>query len=85
LGIKTTDKLLEAGATNKGREDLVKKSGISEKLILEWVNLADLFRITGVGEKFSDLPDEAGVDTVNRALLKKAGKSLCQGLRSRSK
>ena len=32
-------------------------------MILEWLNLADLFRINGVGEKFSDILEEAGVDT----------------------
>jgi predicted flap endonuclease-1-like 5' DNA nuclease len=37
---------------------------ISDKLILEWVNLADLFRIKGIGEEYSDLLEEAGVDTV---------------------
>jgi predicted flap endonuclease-1-like 5' DNA nuclease len=63
-GIKTTDDLLEAGSTPKGREDLAKKTDITEKLILEWVNLADLFRIKGVGEEYSDLLEEAGVDTV---------------------
>jgi len=63
-GIKTTDDLLESGSTPKGREDLVSKTGISAKLILEWVNLADLLRIKGVGEEYSDLLEEAGVDTV---------------------
>jgi len=64
VGIKTTADLLEAGATSKDRETLVEKTGISGKLILEWVNLADLFRIKGVGEEYSDLLEEAGVDTV---------------------
>lgn len=64
VGIKTTDDLLEAGATSKGREELAKKTGISPKLILEWVNLADLFRIKGIGSEYSDLLEEAGVDTV---------------------
>jgi len=63
-GIKTTEDLLEAGSTPKGRESLAQKTGITEKLILEWVNLADLFRIKGVGEEYSDLLEEAGVDTV---------------------
>ena len=63
-GIKTTEDLLEAGSTPKGRETLAQKTGIEEKLILEWVNLADLFRIRGVGEEYSDLLEEAGVDTV---------------------
>lgn len=43
---------------------MAERTGISEKLILEWVNLADLFRVKGVGEQFSDLLEEAGVDTV---------------------
>ena len=54
-GITTTDELLDAGATPQGREQLAEKTGISETLILEWVNLADLFRIKGVGEEYSDL------------------------------
>ncbi len=63
-GIKTTDDLLNAGATSQGREELSAATGISETLILEWVNLSDLFRIKGVGEEYSDLLEEAGVDTV---------------------
>ncbi len=63
-GIGTTKDLLEAGSTRQGRKELVEKTGISEKLILEWVNLADLFRIKGIGEEYSDLLEEAGVDTV---------------------
>lgn len=64
VGIKNSDALLEAGATKKGRKELAEKTGIPEKLILEWVNLADLFRIKGVGEEYSDLLEEVGVDTV---------------------
>ena len=64
IGIRTTVDLLEDGATQRGREELVEKTGISSKLILEWVNLADLFRIKGIGEEYSDLLEEAGVDTV---------------------
>ncbi len=63
-GIKTTEKLLEVGCKAKAREDLEAKTGIAHKLILEWVNLADLMRINGVGEEYSDLLEEAGVDTV---------------------
>lgn len=63
-GVSTTEELLAAGATPNGRDELAEKTGISGKLILEWVNLADLFRIKGVGEEYSDLLEEAGVDTV---------------------
>jgi predicted flap endonuclease-1-like 5' DNA nuclease len=63
-GIKTTEQLLEAGCSSKGRKELQKKTEISSKLLLEWVNLADLMRIKGIGEEYSDLLEEAGVDTV---------------------
>jgi predicted flap endonuclease-1-like 5' DNA nuclease len=64
IGIGTTEELLEKGSTSKGREEIVEQSGISEKLILGWVNRADLFRIKGVGEEYADLLESAGVDTV---------------------
>jgi predicted flap endonuclease-1-like 5' DNA nuclease len=63
-GITTTQALLEKGASPQGRTEIAEKTGISEKLILEWVNHVDLFRIKGVGEEYSDLLEEAGVDTV---------------------
>ena len=63
-GITTTDALLEQGATPKGREEIAEKTAIGAKLILEWVNHADLFRIKGVGEEYADLLEAAGVDTV---------------------
>lgn len=63
-GVKTTAKLLEVAGTKKGRKDLAEKTKISETLILEWVNLSDLIRISGIGEEYSDLLEEAGVDTV---------------------
>ena len=64
IGIKTVAQLLKAGAQPKGREELAEKTGISKTLILEWVNHADLYRIKGVAEEYSDLLEEAGVDTV---------------------
>jgi predicted flap endonuclease-1-like 5' DNA nuclease len=63
-GINTTDELLDIGGTKQGRKDLAKKTGISETIILEWVNMADLFRIKGIGEEYSELLKEAGVNTV---------------------
>jgi predicted flap endonuclease-1-like 5' DNA nuclease len=63
-GIRGVGSLLTKGATPKGRKEIVAATGIGGKLILEWVNLADLYRIKGVGSEFSDLLEEAGVDTV---------------------
>jgi uncharacterized membrane protein HdeD (DUF308 family)/predicted flap endonuclease-1-like 5' DNA nuclease len=64
VGIMTSLDLLSKGATRKGRELIAEGSGISPKLILEWVNHADLFRLKGVGSEYADLLEEAGVDTV---------------------
>lgn len=62
--VSTVEGLLEKGASKSGRAKLASESGIDEKLILRWVNMADLFRLKGVGEEFSDLLEAAGVDTV---------------------
>jgi predicted flap endonuclease-1-like 5' DNA nuclease len=64
VGIRSTKRLLKVAAHRQGRKDLAEQTGLSEKLILEWVNLADLMRIKGIGEEYSDLLEEAGVDTV---------------------
>jgi len=63
-GIKTTDVLLEKGASPQGRKAIEEQTGISHGLILEWVNHVDLYRIKGVASEYSDLLEEAGVDTV---------------------
>jgi predicted flap endonuclease-1-like 5' DNA nuclease len=64
VGVATTDALLEQGATPKGRKDLGDRTGLGERRILKWVNRADLFRIKGVAEQYSDLLAAAGVETV---------------------
>jgi predicted flap endonuclease-1-like 5' DNA nuclease len=63
-GISTTGALLKKGASAKGRKEIAGATGISSKLILEWVNHVDLYRVKGVGSEYSDLLEEAGVDTV---------------------
>jgi predicted flap endonuclease-1-like 5' DNA nuclease len=63
-GLQTTDDLLKAGATPKGRAEMAAVTAISQNLILRWVNMADLYRIRGVGEQYSDLLEASGVDTV---------------------
>ncbi len=64
VGIRTTDALLDKACGAQERKLLAESTGIGEALILEWVNLADLYRIKGVGSEYSDLLEEAGVDTV---------------------
>jgi len=64
IGVASQEDLLTKGSTAKGRAELVEKSGISKKLVLKWVNRADLARIKGVGSEYADLLELAGVDTV---------------------
>ena len=62
-GVATTDDLRERGAKPSGRDSLASATGISGKLILEWVNHVDLMRLDGVGSEYSDLLEAAGVDS----------------------
>jgi len=62
-GVTTTDSLLDRGASETGRSRLAADTGISERLLLEWVNHADLMRLDGVGPEFADLLEAAGVDS----------------------
>jgi predicted flap endonuclease-1-like 5' DNA nuclease len=63
-GITTVEQLLSEGGTKAGRDALAGKTGLNAGVILTWVNKADLFRIKGIGEEYSDLLVAAGVDTV---------------------
>ena len=63
-GLDTTEALLGEGSSPAGRHEIAEKTGISEKLILKWVNHADLFRINGVAGQYAELLEASGVDTV---------------------
>jgi len=63
-GIRTTAKLLDAAKDPKGRKALSEKTGIDEKRLLGWANMADRMRIKGVGQDYASLLQAAGVDTV---------------------
>lgn len=72
-GIKDTDGLLKAAATKKGRETLAEKTGIDKGKILKWANMADLYRVNGVGSEFSELLEASGVDTVKELATRVPG------------
>jgi predicted flap endonuclease-1-like 5' DNA nuclease len=63
-GVDTPQALLERGATPKGRKELAEATGISEHLILKWVDEVDLYRINGLGTQYSELLEAAGVSTI---------------------
>ena len=64
VGIRSTDRLLEAARTVRGRKSLAEKTGFDEKQLLYWANVADRMRIKGVRKEYSELLQAAGVDTV---------------------
>lgn len=70
-GIKTTGVLLERAKDPKGRKAVAKETGLQEKQILKWANMADLMRVRGVGEEYSELLEAAGVDTVKELRTRK--------------
>jgi predicted flap endonuclease-1-like 5' DNA nuclease len=70
-GIKTTEGLLKAGGAKAGRKKIAEATNIDESKVLRWVNMADLFRIKGVAEEYSDLLEAAGVDTVKELATRK--------------
>ncbi|MFD1694911.1 DUF4332 domain-containing protein [Roseibium aestuarii] len=70
-GIKTTEAYLEKAKDPKGRKALEEATGIDKSRILRWANMADLMRISGVGEEYSELLEAAGVDTVKELKMRK--------------
>jgi predicted RecB family nuclease len=64
LGIRTTERLLEAAKNPKGRKLLADKTDLDEKRLLRWANIADKLRIKGMGREYAGLLCEVGVDTV---------------------
>ncbi len=63
-GVTTTDKYFKACRTKADRKALALETGIDEAKILKWANMADLFRIKGIGAQYAELLEAAGVDTV---------------------
>lgn len=71
-GIKSVNALLKKGTTRKGRKEIADASGIDESVVLKWVNMADLYRIKGIGKQYAELLEKAGVDTVKELKNRKA-------------
>ncbi len=83
--IRTVEALLKKGATRKGRKEIADATGEAERLILAWVNRADLMRVRGVGEEYSDLLEAAGVDTVKELRRRNPGNLLSTMIEINSK
>ncbi|MEM7625966.1 MAG: DUF4332 domain-containing protein [Planctomycetota bacterium] len=70
--IATTDDLLGKCAAPAGRKATAEATGLTEKELLKFANMADLMRIKGVGEEYSELLEAAGVDTVKELATRRA-------------
>jgi predicted RecB family nuclease len=64
VGIRSTERLLAAARTVKGRKELAERTRIDEKQWLCWANHADRMRVKGVSKEYAELLRHAGVDTV---------------------
>jgi len=72
IGIIRIEELLEKGASQEGRKELEKETGIDGKRILDWIGMADMYRIKGVGKQFAELLKAAGVDTIKELRTRNA-------------
>jgi predicted flap endonuclease-1-like 5' DNA nuclease len=63
-GVKSTEEILKRACDRKGRQELAEATGLDASLILTWVNMADLFRVKGIGAEYAELLKKSGVDTV---------------------
>lgn len=71
-GVKDTDTLLKETKTPALRKALAAKAGLTDKQVLRFANMADLYRIKGIGSEYADLLEAAGVDTVPELATRRA-------------
>lgn len=63
-GIKDTDGLLGQAKTPAMRKALATQTGLTDKQVLKFANMVDLYRVKGIGSEYAELLEAAGVDTV---------------------
>lgn len=78
-GIRTSKTLLERASTFKDRKALAAATGLCEKQILKWANIADCMRIKGMGKAKVELLRAAGVNTV-REFIQRNPERLAQAM-----
>lgn len=71
VGITTTEHLLAKGHDAKARGQLAVQTGIGEKFLTQWVGIADLMRVKGIGRQYGELLMEVGVDSTQKLLTVK--------------
>ncbi|MGF1511055.1 MAG: DUF4332 domain-containing protein [Myxococcota bacterium] len=81
IGVTSIETLLERGRTPSGRREMSNACEMDGARILRWINMADLMRIKGVGEEYSDLLEAVGVDTV-KELRQRVPENLLQKMKA---
>lgn len=71
-GVSDADSLLVSAKTPAQRRALADKSGLTAAQILKFANMADLYRVKGIGSEYADLLEAAGVDTVPELARRRA-------------
>lgn len=79
VGVKDTDSLLAGCKTPALRKALAAKADLSEKQVLRFANMADLYRVKGIGSEYADLLEAVGVDTVPE-LARRKPDNLCKSM-----
>ena len=69
--VRSVEGLLKEGCTKKGRKALASTTGVDEKKLLDFVNMADLFRVKGVSTQYAELMKASGVDTIKELRKRK--------------
>ena len=82
-GVRTTDALLANANTRRRREKLSAEAGISEKVILDLVNQADLMRVRGVSAQSAALLKAVGVDTL-KELKRRDAEDLAEAMEQKN-
>jgi hypothetical protein len=73
-GIRSSARLLEKASTLRARKELAAATGIGERELLRWANMADRMRIKGVHREYAELLCAAGVDTIRELAYRNPGK-----------
>jgi len=71
-GIKDSDALLAQCASPAQRKALSEQTGIAPKMVMRFANMADLYRVPGIGAEYAELLEAAGVDTVPELAQRRA-------------
>jgi predicted RecB family nuclease len=63
-GVRTVERLIEVASQVRSRKRVAKETGIAERQLLEWVNIAHYLQIKGMGAAKAKLIRSTGVTTV---------------------